>query len=107
MNEITIPLETVALLAALEGRPLALNSRVEALIADLGSRYGFLSKPISVGLADGRVLIRWANEPEEAKAEAAKLFQRALRRARDAEYERVAALCLQALPLQPSLQAVR
>jgi len=107
MNEISLPLETLATLTALEGRPLARDASPETLRADIGSRYDFLDRPLSVQLEDARVLIRWAEESEEDQAQAARLLERAGRRAREGEHERVAALCRQALRFQPSLHAAR
>lgn len=107
MNEISIPLETLATLTALEGRPLAGNASPETLCADIGSRYDFLARPLSVQLEDACVLIRWAEESEEDQAQAARLLERAGRRAREGEHERVVALCRQALRFQPSLRAAR
>ena len=51
--------------------------------------------------------IRSASPLEEDQAEAGSLFERAGRRARDGEYERTAALCRQALSLQPALHEAR
>jgi len=107
MNEIRIPLETLAKLAAMEGNPLAFDVSPEMLCANIGSRYDFLPQPVEIRLADAKVTIRWADESEEDQAEAARLFERAGRRAREGEYERVAALCLKALSLQPALQEAR
>jgi len=107
MNEISIPLETLVTIPALEGRPLARDGSPETLCADIGSRYDFLDRPLSVQLEDARVLIRWAVESEEDQAQAARLLERAGRRAREGEHERVVALCRQALRFQPSLHAAR
>jgi tetratricopeptide (TPR) repeat protein len=107
MNEITIPLETLATLGTLQGRPLARDVSPEMLCANIGSRYDFLPQPVEIRLADAIVTIRWANQPEEDQAEAARLFERAGRRAREGEYERVGALCRQALSLQPTLYEAR
>jgi tetratricopeptide (TPR) repeat protein len=56
---------------------------------------------------DSMVRIRSASPSEEDQAEAGRLFERAGRRARDGEYERAAALCRQALSLQPALHEAR
>ena len=107
MNEITIPLETLATLATLQGGPLARDAGLEMLCASIGSRYDFLPQPVEIRLADVIVTIRWAAQSEEDQAEAGRLFERAGRRARDGEHERVAALCRQALSLWPALHEAR
>jgi len=107
MNEISIPLETLANLADLEGHPLARHASPKKLYADLGARYEFLSRHVEVQLSDATATIRWAPETEEDQAEAARLFERAGRRAREGEYERVTALCRRALRLQPELREAR
>jgi tetratricopeptide (TPR) repeat protein len=107
MNEISIPLDTLATLTDLEGRPLARDASPEALCADIGSRYDFLDRPLSVQLEGACVLIRWAAESEEVQAQAARLLERAARRAHEGEHERVVALCRQALRFQPLLRAAR
>jgi tetratricopeptide (TPR) repeat protein len=107
MNEITILLETLATLAALQGNPLAFDVSREMLCANIGSRYDFLPQPVEIRLADAIVTIRWADQSEEDQAEAVRLFERAGRRAREGEYERVGALCRQALSLQPTLYEAR
>ena len=107
MKQISIPVETLLNLAALEGHPLALDASPEMLCADTGARYDFLHQPVEVRLEDSMVLIRSTEEPEEEQAEAARLFARARRRARDGEYERVAALCRRALSLWPALHEAR
>jgi len=89
MNQISIPVETLLNLAALEGHPLARDARPEMLCADTGARYDFLHQPVEVRLEDSMVLIRSTEEPEEDQTEAARLFERARQRARDGEYERV------------------
>lgn len=53
------------------------------------------------------MLIRWAGESAKDEAQAQRLLDRARRRAGEGEHERVAALCRQALRLQPSLHAAR
>jgi hypothetical protein len=98
-NEITIPLETLETLTALEGHPLARDASLETVCANIGSRYDFLPQPVEIRLADAIVTIRWAAQSEEDQAEAARLFERAGRRAREGECERVVALCRQALSL--------
>ena len=107
MNEITIPLETLVSLAALQGHPLARDANPEMLCADTGARYDFLRQPIEVQLVDSMVCIRSAGASEEDQAEAARLFERAGRRASEGEYERVAALCRRALSLHPALTGAR
>src|SRR5271157_5714575 len=107
MNEISISLETLATLTGLEGRPLARDASAETLSGDIGSRYYFLDRSLSVQLEDARVLIRWAQESEEDQAQAARLLERAGRRAREGEHERVVALCRQALRFQASLHDAR
>jgi hypothetical protein len=85
MKEIIIPLETLATLTALEGRPLARDASPESLRADISSRYDFLDRSLSVEFEDARVLIRWAEEPEEDQDQAARLLDRAGRRAREGD----------------------
>ncbi len=107
MNEITIPLETLATLAALQSSPLARDVSPEMLCSELSSRFDFLQQPVDVRLQDSMVSIQWADESEEDQAEAARLFERAGRRAREGDYERVAALCRRALSLWPALHEAR
>jgi tetratricopeptide (TPR) repeat protein len=107
MNEITLSLESFGALAELEGRPLAQAASLDALTADIRSRCGFLPEPLLAEVEDGRVLIRYTDAPEAHKAEAARLLERAGRRAQEGEHERVIAPCRRSLRLQPSLQAAR
>jgi hypothetical protein len=66
MNEITVSLETLATLAALEGRPLAQDANnLDTLLTDIASRYAFLARPISVEVRNAKAFIRWADRPSE------------------------------------------
>jgi cytochrome c-type biogenesis protein CcmH/NrfG len=107
MNEVSIPLEALAAIAALEGHPLAQDASIDALTGDIRSRFESLPQPPSVRLENGLVHLQFADPPEEDKAQAARLLERARRRASEREYGRVVALCQQALRLQPLLQAAR
>ena len=80
---------------------------VHTLTAAVRSKFAFLPQPIDISVAEDSLVIIHPREPANNCQEAARLTQRALRRAAQGERERVVKLCRRALEIQPSLHAAR
>ena len=94
-------------LLALEGKTPPESPGPLDLAAWLALRFGFLPKPISFEANGDDLVIRHPSETESAKAKAAELLNRAIKRADQGDYEATARLCRRALEKQPSLHGAR
>jgi len=69
--------------------------------------YGFLPKPIAVTVEKDEVVISYPEEPDAKREEAARLAERAVKRAREGRYEKAIGIYKRVLELQPSFHAAR
>src|SRR5438876_3978922 len=78
-----------------------------ALTAYVLQHYAFLPKPIVVTLEDDEVVISFPEEPDSKKEEAARLADRAVKRASEGNYEKAIGIYKRILELQPSFHSAR
>jgi tetratricopeptide (TPR) repeat protein len=69
--------------------------------------YGFLPKPIAVTLDGNEVVISYPEEPDEKTREAARLIERAIKRATEGNYKKAIGIYKRVLELQPSFHSAR
>ena len=80
---------------------------VQLLASSARAKFAFLPQPIEVAVAEDSLVIVHPRELANNCQEAARLVERALRRAVDGEQSRAVELCRRALELQPSLHVAR
>jgi Flp pilus assembly protein TadD len=78
-----------------------------AITAYVLKHYAFLPKPITVTLEGDDVLISFPEEPDAKKEEAARLADRAVKRASEGNYEKAIGIYKRVLELQPSFHSAR
>ena len=78
-----------------------------AITAYVLKHYAFLPKPIIVTLEGDDVLISFPEEPDAKKEEAARLADRAVKRANEGNYEKAIGIYKRVLELQPSFHSAR
>jgi tetratricopeptide (TPR) repeat protein len=78
-----------------------------AITAYVLKHYAFLPKPIIVTLEGDDVLISFPEEPDAKKEEAARLADRAVKRASEGNYEKAIGIYKRVLELQPSFHSAR
>ena len=105
MREIRLKITDVF---ALEGEalenPANVLGRVTAYVL---KHYAFLPKPLMVTIEGDDVVLRFPEEDDTAKAEAARLAEKAAKRAGEGNYEKAINIFKCALQLQPSLHTAR
>lgn len=94
-------------LYALEGRTQPETANPIELATWLAPLFDFLPKPISFEVGGDELVIRYPSEAQSAKMKAEEMFNRAVKRASQGDYEAVARLCRRALEKQPSLHEAR
>ncbi len=78
-----------------------------AITAYVLKHYAFLPKPIIVTLEGDDVIISFPEEPDAKKEEAARLADRAVKRASEGNYEKAIGIYKRVLELQPSFHSAR
>jgi tetratricopeptide (TPR) repeat protein len=78
-----------------------------AITAYVLRQYAFLPKPIAVTLEGEEVVISYPEEPDAKREEAARLTDRAVKRASEGQYEKAIGIYKRVLELQPSFHAAR
>src|SRR6266567_6352062 len=78
-----------------------------AITAYVLKHYAFLPKPVIVTLEDDEVVISFPEEPDAKKEEAARLADRAVKRANEGNYEKAIGIYKRVLELQPSFHEAR
>jgi len=78
-----------------------------AITAYVLKHYAFLPKPIIVTLEGDEVVISFPEEPDAKKEEAARLADRAVKRANEGNYEKAIGIYKRVLELQPSFHEAR
>jgi tetratricopeptide (TPR) repeat protein len=97
----------IADLFALEGNRPAEIPSVGELTALVLDRFGFLPKPIMVHVEGDEIVIQHPEESYAARAEAARLAERASKRAEQGDYQKAIGILKRVLELQPSFHAAR
>src|SRR5437762_11085410 len=80
---------------------------IAAITAYVLKHYAFLPKPIAVTLEGDEVLISYPGEDDTKRAEAARLADRAVKRASEGQYDKAIGIYKRVLELQPSFHAAR
>ena len=78
-----------------------------AITAYVLKHYAFLPKPIIVTLEGDDVVISFPEEPDAKKEEAARLADRAVKRAKQGDYEKAIGIYKRVIELQPSFHEAR
>src|SRR6266496_1093309 len=78
-----------------------------AITAYVLKHYAFLPKPIAVMLEGDEVVISYPEEADAKKDEAARLADRAVKRANEGNYEKAIGIYKRVLELQPSFHSAR
>lgn len=69
--------------------------------------YAFLPPPITVVVEGDEVVISYPEEADAKRAEAARLVERAVKRAREGDYKKAIGIYRRVLELDPSFHAAR
>jgi tetratricopeptide (TPR) repeat protein len=98
----------IAALFEFEGKTPPTNATDLASITPLVlKRFGFLPQPVLVTVEGDEVVIQYPEESSAAQAEAARLAERAGKRAAEGHYEKAIGILKRVLELQPSLHKAR
>jgi tetratricopeptide (TPR) repeat protein len=98
----------IAALFEFEGKTPPTNATGLAAITPLVlKQFGFLPQPVLVTIEGDEVVIQYPEESTAAQAEAARLAERAGKRAAEGHYEKAIGILKRALELQPSLHKAR
>jgi tetratricopeptide (TPR) repeat protein len=98
----------IAALYEFEGKTPPTNGTDLASITPLVlKQFGFLPQPVMVTVEGDEVVIQYPEESTAAQAEAARLAERAGKRAAEGNYEKAIGILKRALELQPSLHKAR
>jgi len=90
-----------------EGQPSIEAPDIATVTALVLKQFGFLPQPVLVQVEADEVLIQYMEEPTAARTEAARLAERAGKRAAEGNYEKAIGILKRVLELQPSLYAAR
>ena len=108
MSQIRIMRFKIAALFEFEGKTPPTNATGLAAITPLVlKQFGFLPQPVLVTIEGDEVVIQYPEESTAAQAEAARLAERAGKRAAEGHYEKAIGILKRALELQPSLHKAR
>jgi tetratricopeptide (TPR) repeat protein len=98
----------IAALFEFEGKTPPTNATDLVSITPLVlKQFGFLPQPVMVTVEGDEVVIQYPEEATAAQAEAARLAERAGKRAAEGNYEKAIGILKRALELQPSLHKAR
>ena len=98
----------IAALFEFEGKMPPPNANdVVSLTPLVLKQFGFLPQPMMVTVEGDEVVIQYPEEPMAVQAEAARLAERAGKRAADGSYEKAVGILKRVLELQPSLHKAR
>ena len=90
-----------------EGRPVSGAPDLGTVTALVLKQFGFLPQPVMAQVEGDEVVIQFPEESTTAQAEAARLAERAGKRAAEGNYATAIGILKRALELQPSLHAAR
>ncbi len=97
----------IADLFAIESSQPAEAPSLAELTAMVVERFGFLPKPIMVRVEGDEIVIEHPEESSAARTEAARLAERASKRAEQGDYPKAIGILKRVLELQPSFHAAR
>src|SRR5690242_4872514 len=97
----------IADLLEFDGTPPVQNLDFAAVTMLVLKQFGFLPQPITVALEGDDVIISFPEESPIAQAEAARLAERAGKRAAEGDYQKAVGILKRVLELQPSLHRAR
>ena len=105
MKSVTIAIND---LFEFEGQPVPAqrphNTVVEAMARH---QFGFLRQPVQIEIGDNTVTVSFSEESSKAQDEAARLAERATKRATEGNYDKAISLWKRVLELNPSLHKAR
>lgn len=105
MKSVTIQIND---LFEFEGQPVPAQRPDNAVVEAMARRqFGFLRQPIQIEVGDSTVTISFAEESTTAQDEAARLAERAAKRAGEGNYGKAISLWKRVLELNPSLHKAR
>ena len=108
MSQIRTMRLKIAALFEFEGKTLPTNATdLAAITPFVLKQFGFLPQPVLVTVEGDEVVIQYPEESTAAQAEAARLAERAGKRAAEGHYEKAIGILKRALELQPSLHKAR
>ncbi len=108
MSQIRTMRLKIAALFEFEGKTPPTNATdLAAIIPLVLKQFGFLPQPVMVTVEGDEVVIQHPEESTAAQAEAARLAERAGKRAAEGNYEKAIGILKRALELQPSLHKAR
>ena len=108
MSQIRTMRLKIAALFEFEGKTPPTNATDLVSITPLVlKQFGFLPQPVMVTVEGDEVVIQYPEESTAAQAEAARLAERAGKRAAEGNYEKAIGILKRALELQPSLHKAR
>ena len=107
MNQIRTIRLKIASLFEFEGKTPPPNADVVSLTPLVVKQFGFLPQPVMVTVEGDEVVIQYPEESTPAQAEAARLAERAGKRAAEGNYEKAIGILKRVLELQPSLHKAR
>jgi tetratricopeptide (TPR) repeat protein len=108
MSQIRTMRLKIAVLFEFEGKTPPVNATDVVSIAPLIlKQFGFLPQPVTVTVEGDEVVIQYPEESTAAQAEAARLAERAGKRAAEGNYEKAIGILKRVLELQPSLHKAR
>jgi tetratricopeptide (TPR) repeat protein len=90
-----------------EGQPVSGSPDIATVTALVLKQFGFLPQPVLVQIEGDEVVIQYPEEPAVAQTEAARLAERAGKRAAEGNYEKAIGILKRVLELQPSLHTAR
>jgi tetratricopeptide (TPR) repeat protein len=90
-----------------EAQPAPASPDIATVTVLVIKRYGFLPQPVLVQIEGDEVVIQHPEEATPAQAEAARLAERAGKRAAEGDYRKAIGILQRVLELQPSLHTAR
>ena len=90
-----------------EGQPVSGMPDIAAVTALVLKQFGFLPQPVGVQVEADEVVIRFPEESAAAQTEAARLAEKAGKRAAEGNYAKAIGILKRVLELQPSLHTAR
>ncbi len=90
-----------------EAQPAPVSPDIDAVRDLVLERYGFLPQPVLVQIDGDEVVIQHPEESTPAQTEAARLAERAGKRAAEGNYQKAIGILKRVLELQPSLHTAR
>ena len=103
----TIRIKLVDLFAFDDKPPSLQTPDVTAVISRVLKHFGFLPQPLAVTVEGDEVVLQFPEESDVAQSEAARLAEKAAKRATEGNYSKAIGIFKRVLELQPSLYSAR